>query len=165
MTRDSDALHSPTKPEDCFVCRKHRGEVEVPGGVVYEDDLVYVSHQAMDNGRPTAYPGVFFVEPMRHAPGMADLTDAEAERIGLLTSRLARALQATEEVERTYTAVLGHHVDHLHVWVFPRYRGTPSNVWGMGVFEWQDAPMASRDAIDSLCRQVRDYLARERQDS
>ncbi len=82
---------------DCFVCQKHRGEIDVPGGVIYEDDLVYVSHQAMAEGQSTAYPGVLFVEPKRHAPGLADLTDAEAERIGLLTSRLAQALQANEE--------------------------------------------------------------------
>ena len=24
----------------CFVCRKHRGEIDLPGGVLYEDDLV-----------------------------------------------------------------------------------------------------------------------------
>jgi hypothetical protein len=26
---------------DCFVCRKHRGEIGVPGGAIYEDALVY----------------------------------------------------------------------------------------------------------------------------
>ena len=145
----------------CFVCQKHRGEIEVPGGIIYEDDLVYASHQAMDERQPTAYPGVLFVEPKRHAPGLADLTDAEAERIGLLTSRLARALRATQDVERVYSAVLGHHVDHLHVWIFPRYRGTPPELSGTGVFQWAAAPRADEDAIKALCQRVRDQLAEE----
>ncbi len=146
---------------DCFVCQKHRGEIEVPGGVIYEDNLVYASHQAMDERQPTAYPGVLFVEPKRHAPGLADLTDAEAERIGLLTSRLARALRATQDVERVYSAVLGHHVDHLHVWIFPRYRGTPPEFWGTRVFQWADAPKADEDAIKTLCQRIRNQLAGE----
>jgi len=35
---------SATFPADCFVCRKHRGEVVVPGGAICEDDLVYAGH-------------------------------------------------------------------------------------------------------------------------
>ncbi len=150
---------APDGTTDCFVCRKHQGEIDVPGGIIYQDDLVYVSHQAMGEGQSTAYPGVLFVEPKRHAPGLADLTDAEAERVGLLTSRLARVLQATEDVERIYTAVLGHHVDHLQVWIFPRYRGTPPELWGTGVFQWEDAPKADEDAIRALCQRIRDQLA------
>ncbi len=146
---------------DCFVCQKHRGEVEVPGGVIYEDDLVYASHQAMDEGQPTTYPGVLFVEPKRHAPGLADLTDAEGERIGLLITRLARALRGTQNVERIYTAVLGHHVDHLHVWIFPRYKGTPPELWGTGVFQWADAPKGDEEAIKTLCQSIRNQLVGE----
>jgi hypothetical protein len=26
---------------DCFVCQKHRGQITVPGGAVYEDEVVY----------------------------------------------------------------------------------------------------------------------------
>jgi len=33
-----------TASSDCFVCRKQRGEVSVPGGVIYEDDLISISH-------------------------------------------------------------------------------------------------------------------------
>lgn len=148
-----------TEP-DCFVCRKHRGEIDVPGGVVYEDDLVYVSHGALDDGRHEAYPGVLFVEPKRHAL-LADLSDAEAQRVGLLTTHLARALQTVDDVEHVYTAVLGHHVDHLHVWVFPRYRGTPPELWGPAVLQWPGAPRADRDAIASLCGRIRDDLVKD----
>ncbi len=146
---------------DCFVCRKQRGEVEIPGGVIYRDDLVYCSHGALDDGATTGYPGILFVEPRRHVPGLADLTGPEAERVGLLTSRLSRALEAIDEVERTYVAVLGHHVAHLHVWILPRYAGTPENVYGMDVLRWADAPRASATGIAALCERVRERLARE----
>jgi hypothetical protein len=78
---------------DCFVCRKHRGELVMPGGVVYEDELVYASHMALPDGQERVYLGTLFVEPKRHVPGMGDLHRPEAERVGWL-SRLAAALQA-----------------------------------------------------------------------
>jgi histidine triad (HIT) family protein len=104
--------------ETCFVCRKHRGELQMPGGVVYQDDLVYVSHGTMKPDGLT-YPGIFFVEPRRHVPTMADLTRPESERVGWLASVVSRAL-AREGAERSYLEVLGHHVPHLHVWIVPR---------------------------------------------
>ncbi len=27
-----------SQPADCFICRKHRGEISVPGGAIYEDE-------------------------------------------------------------------------------------------------------------------------------
>ncbi len=53
---------------DCFICRKHRGEVSIPGGAIYEDDLVYVGHAQIREGQTTTYLGYLMVEPKRHAP-------------------------------------------------------------------------------------------------
>jgi len=139
----------------CFVCEKHRGEVDVPGGTVYEDDLVYASHRIIDEGRDTAYLGVLFVEPKRHVRGLAGLTGAEAERVGLLTSRLARILEAGEGAEHVYVFVLGDHVPHLHVWVVPRYPGTPREYWPMRLAHWPDAPKGGPTEIAALCDRVR----------
>ena len=118
-----------------FVCRKHRGEITMPGGAIFEDDLVYVSHGQM---KPDAfaYPGVLFIEPKRHVPSMADLVRAESERIGWLASVVSRAL-LNEGAERNYLDVFGHHVDHLHLWIVPRYPGTPSNLVGVAVMDWR----------------------------
>ena len=143
---------------ECFVCQKHRGEIDVPGGTVYEDDLVYSSHIKMADGRTSAYPGILFVEPRRHVPGMGDLMTTEAERVGLVVSRLARALEASEGAERTYVLVLGHHVPHLHVWLVPRYPGTPPDLFGLQLLEWRDAPKAGREEIEALCQRVREQL-------
>jgi diadenosine tetraphosphate (Ap4A) HIT family hydrolase len=126
--------------------------------VLHEDDLVYSSHGIVPVGRATTYLGTLFVEPKRHVAGLADLTDAEAERIGLVSSRLARALQTSEKAEHVYSWVLGHHVDHLHVWLVPRYPGTPREYWAMRVGEWPGAPRGGPVEIAALCDRLRAAL-------
>ena len=150
---------------DCFVCRKHSGEIVSPGGVVYEDELVYSSHMALPEGQRSIYLGTLFVEPRRHVPGIGDLTRAEAERVGWLTSRLAAALQATAGAEHVYVFVLGHHVPHLHVWVAPRYPGTPAQYQPWRLAEWPDAPRGGALEITALCDRVRAELRRTQPDA
>ncbi len=145
---------------DCFVCRKHRGELVMPGGVLYQDDLVFATHGSFD-GADTGFPGVLFVEPRRHVPGMAGLTRAEAERIGWVTSRLARALEACTDAQRTYVEVLGHHVPHLHVWIIPRYPDAPAKLWGVQLVRGPQAPQADEAEVAALCERLREHLAAE----
>ena len=143
----------------CFVCQKQRGEISVPGGVVFEDDLVYVSHQIIDEGHDSAYLGVLFVEPKRHVPEMADLSEREAARVGVVASLASRALRESEGAERVYMFVLGHGVPHLHIWLVPRYPGTPEDVIGMGVLGWSAAPYGGEPEIEDLCTRLRAFLA------
>ena len=143
---------------DCLICRKHRGEVDAPGGLLYEDDLIAASHSLIMDGETESYLGILFIEPKRHIPGVADLNDEEAKRAGLLVSRLGRALKATEGAEHVYLFVLGHHVPHLHIWLVPRYPGTPREYWGLRVDEWPDAPKGGLGEIEELCDRIRDYL-------
>jgi hypothetical protein len=94
---------------DCFICRKHssRGSL-LPGGAVAEDELILVSHAVPPalEGRDgtTAYLGHLFVEPLRHAPGLADLTDDEARRVRLWYTRASRALREVAGAEHVYAA-------------------------------------------------------------
>jgi hypothetical protein len=64
---------------------------------VAEDELVLVSHvgtpDALGREGVTAYLGHLLVEPRRHAPGLADLTDAEARSVGWWCTRASRALR------------------------------------------------------------------------
>jgi len=120
-------------PDDCFICRKHRGDVAMPGGPVYEDDLLYAGHAAPPPGDAEAYLGSLLVEPKRHVKGLAELTDKEAQRMGLALARLSRALTATEGAEHVYLFVLGHAVAHLHLWVVPRY---PAPILRQGERTW-----------------------------
>jgi diadenosine tetraphosphate (Ap4A) HIT family hydrolase len=144
----------------CFVCDKHRGRVAVPGGILYEDELVSSSHGIVPEGRTKTYLGTLFVEPKRHVPGLAELSDPEAERIGVVCARLARALKTSEKAEHVYSWVLGHHVDHLHVWLVPRYPGTPGEYRAMRIAEWPGAPTGGPAEIAALCDRVRAALRR-----
>lgn len=145
----------------CFVCRKHRGGIDLPGGVLHEDDLVCATHGVIDEGRKRAYLGTLFVEPRRHLPSMAELSEREAERIGAVASRLARALKTSEHAEHVYVFGLGHHVAHLHLWIVPRYPGTPAEFWPMRLAEAPGAPLGGPLEIAALCDRIRAELARD----
>jgi hypothetical protein len=40
---------------DCFVCRKHRGQLSVPGGAIFGDEVLYVGHVQLPEGAGSAY--------------------------------------------------------------------------------------------------------------
>jgi pimeloyl-ACP methyl ester carboxylesterase/diadenosine tetraphosphate (Ap4A) HIT family hydrolase len=154
-TEPEQIVHLITESTDCLVCQKHRGAVPVPGGVIYEDDLIYISHASIPDGKATAYLGALLIEPKRHIPSLASLTNAEAQRIGLYVAHLSRALLSGENVEHVYQFVTGHHVLHLHIWVIPRYPDTPREYWGMRVDEWPEAPKGGPEEIAALCERIR----------
>jgi histidine triad (HIT) family protein len=149
---------------DCFVCRKHRDRgVLLPGGPVAEDDLVLVSHvvtpDVLGRDGTTAYLGHLIVEPWRHAPGLADLSDAEAEGVGRHAARASRALREVAGAEHVYAAVIGDGPPHLHVHLMPRYPGTPREYWWTRVDEWPQARRGGIAEIEALVTQLRAYLA------
>jgi diadenosine tetraphosphate (Ap4A) HIT family hydrolase len=147
---------------ECFVCRKHREQGPLlPGGPVGQDDLVVVSHLSpAAPGRPGhhVYLGHLLVEPRRHAPGLADLTDAEARAVGWWCAQASRALQEAAEAEHTYAAVIGDHVPHLHVHLMPRYRDTPREYWWDRVDDWPAARRGTEPEITEFVSSLRDYL-------
>ncbi len=144
---------------DCLVCREIRGEVELPGGPLIEDELVVGFHLPPIEQYPRQLLGHLMVVPRRHAPGWADLTDAEAAATGVAITRVSRALHGTIDLERVYSAVIGHQVPHLHVHVFPRYAGTPAEVGWMESGEWEGAPHGGAGEIDELVGRLRAALA------
>ena len=142
-------------PEDCFVCAKHALGDAAPGGVLFEDELVYAGHAYRPAKRVSAYRGYLVAEPRRHATGLGDLTDREAAALGLLVSRLARALKEVAGAEHVYSFVLGDGLAHLHVVLAPRYAGTPREYWGIRLREWPDAPRVGEDEMGRLVARLR----------
>lgn len=133
----------------------------MPGGWIYHDDLICVGHMLVPEGKSGVYLGWLLVEPSRHAPELGDLTEAEAERLGGVVSRVSRALRATEGAEKIYALVLGDQVPHLHVHVVARYPGTPREYWGIRLDEWPDAPCGNDDGIAALAQRLRSHLRAE----
>jgi histidine triad (HIT) family protein len=133
----------------------------MPGGPVYGDALTVVSHlspRAPGQTGESVYLGHLFIEPRRHATGLPDLTDEEAQAVGLWAARASRALRDVAGAEHVYAAVIGHHVPHVHVHLLPRYPNTPREYWWDRVDEWPDAPRGGEEEIAALASQLRAYL-------
>jgi histidine triad (HIT) family protein len=146
-------------PIDCLVCRKHRGEVTAPGGAIYEDDVIFVSHAQLWGNEQTHYIGHIFIEPKRHIPELADLSEAEAGALGVFTSRVAHALMQVLHVEHVYSFVIGDGVPHVHVHVIGRYPGAPREYWGTKVDEGPDAPKGDAAQLAQVASQLRTFFA------
>ncbi len=145
--------------QSCFICRKHRGEIDLPGGAIYEDELVFAGHAFNPDAPDGQYLGHLIVESKRHVAGLAGLTDEEARQIGLVLTRLGRVLETAVSAEHIYLFVLGHHVAHLHYHLIPRYPGAPREYWGVHVDEWPDAPKGDARAVADLCSKIATHSA------
>lgn len=149
-----------SNPNNCLVCRKQRGEVSVFGGVIYEDPLIYISHAQLWGEEKEHYLGHVLVEPKRHVAEVADLTEQEAQAIGVYTSRVAKALLIAEQMEHIYIFVFGDGASHVHYHVIGRRPGAPREYWGTKVDEWPEAPKGAEAEIAQVARRLRDFLQR-----
>lgn len=143
----------------CLFCQIPAGEVLTPGGLIYEDDLVCACHYA-HSGLPE-YLGHLAVQPKRHAKTFAELTDEEARAVGLLVTRLARALDACCGAERTYIEFFGEVTPHLHVLLTARYPGLPEEYWRANIGDWPDAPRGGVEEIAALAERLRAHVAEQ----
>lgn len=146
---------------ECFICRKQRGEIPVPGGAVVQDEQVFIGHAQGRPGEATAYLGYMMVEPRRHVPGLEHLWDVEARALGVWVARLSRALVAVLGADHVYAFVIGDHVQHVHVHVHvvARYPGAPPEYRGPRVDEWPEAPRGGEREIEALCERLRTWLS------
>jgi diadenosine tetraphosphate (Ap4A) HIT family hydrolase len=153
-------LMGATPENSCFVCDKHAQGDAVEGGVIWSDGLVYAGHCHLLGARDIAL-GWLIVEPKRYVAGLGDLTEDEAGAVGILVSRLAKALVEVEGAEHVYSFVFGDGLaaDHLHVHVMPRYPRTPGEFWQKRVVEWPDGPRGDAEATGALSLRIADYLA------
>jgi histidine triad (HIT) family protein len=149
---------SDTTSTECLVCRKHRRKVDVPGGIIYENELIYISHAQLWGDEKEHYLGHVFVETKRHVAEVADLTEEEAQAIGLYTSRIAKALLQAESMEHIYIFVIGDGVPHVHYHVIGRYPGAPREYWGPRVDEWPEAPEGGEAEIAQVAARLRGFL-------
>ena len=149
---------SDIKTSECLVCRKHKGEIDIPGGIIYENDLIFICHAQLWGNEKEHYLGHVFVESKRHVAELAELTDQEAQVIGLFTSRVAKALLHTESMEHIYTFFIGDGVPHVHIHVIGRYPNAPREYWGAKVDEWPEAPKGTAAEIEQVATRVRNFL-------
>ena len=126
--------------------------------MIYENDLIYVSHAQLWRDEKEHYLGHVFIETKRHVAEVADLTDEEAQIIGVYTSRIAKALLNTEQMEHVYIFVIGDGVPHVHYHVIGRYPGAPREYWGPRVDDWPEAPKGAEPEIAQVAERIRAFL-------
>ncbi len=151
-------MSSPgSAPADCLVCRQVGGGAT--GGLLIDAPLIGAFHVEPHEGNEQPLLGHVLISPRRHVPGLEDLDPREAAAIGVAMSRLARALRETFDVERVYSAVVGHHVAHLHVHVYPRHAGTPANASWAAADQWEGVPRGGPNEIEQVADRLRAALA------
>ncbi|MBO9600723.1 MAG: HIT family protein [Cohnella sp.] len=144
---------------ECFICQKHRGNAIVPGGAVYEDDLVYIGHRGF--GDEPGHLGYMMIDIKRHANGLGDLTDDEAAAVGIWTNRVSEALKIVADAEHVYAYVHGDAVPHFHMHIVPRYAEAPdAHRNPMTAAAWDGAPRGGPQQIEAICKQIRERLRR-----
>lgn len=101
---------------DCFICRKHKGQEALPpGGYIYEDEYWMVCHAPGELG-PL---GTLFIESKRHFLDYAEMTDEESGSLGAVMRIIYEALKFHTGAERVYQVTLIDGVPHFHSWLVP----------------------------------------------
>lgn len=148
---------------ECFICDKHRGNIQSAGIAIYEDEFVYVGH-IDQNGEP-CYLGHLMIDLKRHAPTLGDLNMDEAKSFGMIMAKVSKALIESEKAEHIYSLVSGNSVPHLHMHIVPRYPNTPKEHWGpMSVYDWSDAPFGDNNEVIALCQRIKAHLEENQND-
>ncbi len=143
--------------EDCLFCATYEELSFAAGGILYEDEFVSAHHYYQD-GEPN-YLGHILLRTKRHVPGLAELTEAEGQAIGLAQARLSKALKACTGAEKVYVVGYYEVVPHLHLLLTARYPGTPREFWRWRISDWPDAPKGGTQEIADLCDRLRAQLA------
>jgi diadenosine tetraphosphate (Ap4A) HIT family hydrolase len=143
--------------EGCLVCREVAGEIELPGGLLWDDAEAIGFHLPPTEQNQTPYLGQCLVVTRRHIDHLGELTAAEAASVAEASRRIAQALRATG-VERVHVAVIGLGVAHFHQHLYPRYPGVPSGTGWMAVDALPGAPHGGAPEIAAFVARLREHL-------
>ena len=143
--------------DDCLVCREVAGEIELPGGLLWDEEPAVAFHLPPMDGNARPYLGHCIVVTRRHVDHLGDLSVAETESVARASRAVANGLRA-EGAERVHVAVIGLGVDHFHQHLFPRYPGVPPGTSWMALDELPDAPHGGAAEIAAFVGRLRAHL-------
>jgi diadenosine tetraphosphate (Ap4A) HIT family hydrolase len=135
-----------------MACRANAGEVQPPGGVIFDDGRWRVEHMLA----PALLPGWLIVKPLRHVESLAELTPDEAAVLGTLLVRVTAELEAVTGADRVYTVLLAEAVRHVHFHLIPRTDTVPERMRGPSIFSLP--PTAPDDRCAAIALAVADRL-------
>jgi len=133
--------------EGCLICSEQRGDVDVPGGVL--DDGAVLTFHRPPLEEEAVFAGHLLVTPRRHVLDFAALELEESALMGIAIAKYSRLLKQLGAA-RVYVATVGHHVDHLHVHLLPRWPETPADVPWHSVDDWDGARRATAADIEEM---------------
>jgi diadenosine tetraphosphate (Ap4A) HIT family hydrolase len=121
-----------TLSRDCLACDNNARFASLPPRECIAADR----HWRVAHAFGTALPGWLVLVPRRHVTAIAELTDAEALRLGEWQVRLSRALHAVTGCAKTYVAQFAEAEGfaHVHFHVVPRMPDLPGEWRGPKVF-------------------------------
>ena len=137
-------MRHPTNVPACGICRTNSGEVAIPGGLVFENDLWLVRHLVPGRG----VPGWMMVQSQRHVAGIAEFDDAEAANFGPAFRHFEKVLQEVTGSLRIYTASMNESFPHFHCHLVPRYAQMPKEASAWAVFDLFRASGAGEVTVD-----------------
>jgi len=146
--------------ESCLVCRELQGDVVLPGGLLFEDELTAGFHAPPleEIGNPRPYLGHLFVVTRRHVARLGELTDDESAAVGRAATKLARALTSASDADWVYSAVIGTGAPHFHLHLLPRYPETPRDLAWYSTDEWEGARRGGSEQIAQLTARLKATL-------
>jgi len=142
---------------ECLVCRELSGEIDLPGGFLWDDGEVVAFHLPPLDGNERPYLGHCLVVTRRHVDHLSDLTATEAPPVAAASRKIAAALRA-EGVERVHVAVICLVMPHFHQHLYPRYPGVPAGTSWMDVDGLPDAPHGGADEIAAFTDRLRKHV-------
>jgi hypothetical protein len=127
-------------PADCGSCRRR-------------DKGVWLNDRwRLTRVEKVGVPLVLMLHPRDHHD-LPDLTDELAGEVGVLTTHVARHVEALPHIGRCHVYRIGDGGAHLHVWFFARPEGQ-SQLYGSWLVVWDDLlpeyPAAEADADAAL---------------
>ncbi|MCZ7376062.1 hypothetical protein [Micromonospora sp. WMMC250] len=132
-------------PSDCDACR-NRNE-----GIWFNERWRLIRIKGV------GVPLVLMLMPLEHHD-MEDLPDELAAELGLLSTRIARHVQALPHISRAHVYRFGDGGAHLHIWFFARPQGQ-AQLFGSWLVAWDDLlPEYPSDVADADAAAVADAL-------
>jgi diadenosine tetraphosphate (Ap4A) HIT family hydrolase len=132
-------------PADCQPCRER------------DEGIWFNDHWRLARVPGVGVPLVLMLYPRDHYD-LADLPDELAAELGLLTTRIARHVQALPHISRAHVYRFGDGAAHLHVWFFARPAGQ-AQLFGSWLVVWDDLlPEYPADVAEADAALVADAL-------
>jgi len=132
-------------PADCGSCGRR------------DEGLWLDDHWRLTRIGGVGVPLVLMLHPRDHHD-LTDLTDDLAAELGVLTTHVARRVEALPHISRCHVYRIGDGGAHLHVWFFARPEGQ-AQLYGSWLVVWDDLlPEYPTDAAEADASAVADGL-------